>query len=932
MKIFNIPLITGSGGPSFGLSIPVPVTLSTPAITVPVIPTQSSDYVYTVPYLPRINPIDNNCDTVDIATGSIDSINLDDVRQINVEYKADTFGDIGVLSNGELVKFIKTNLTASAIAKPAFIHNSFIINSSSAPSLTIYNNLSYTQPTNLKPWYDSYQSYFQNIKHLSQDRSVIPEFIVSNFDNIANDGVMTKPDCEPVYYKNYETLYGRDYFLEIENSAGTQDLRDFDELPFEPFLDRKSNKLKIVLNGIKKLLPYNGFYPSEYSKNIIGAFADAFLYGKSELEKMAIVQPFFGPGIFFNTIKAGIPNAYPTYITSSTADFTISNAYSKGKLKKLYTDKVTFEDLLEPERILYANSTGSLIYADPARYISYFGDNSDFIIPSSSTNINYTKQNLQKYKKITENFLAETVHFFLENEQLTRFTSNPQTKFLTAEVNKQYGMEIKLDIGENFSLISPTKNAPESVTSLFGPKFIIADEALHAPPYLQNTGSVESSKYLYGDTLVLYYTHTESLSLTAQNIFDNLYVATGSSGGVLGGLPLVECRERAKAITPINTVLDAIEINIVQGFDTLQRTVNANITRDVITGVVQRPIPVAADYIEIKTKFETPLVNFIDKGIETNPSSSYDLIYSSSTGYDTGSLKIMDYSFDGIWNRYGALPEGIQSIQLGLSDKLFSKYSLLNLLGFKKEAKNLGVIANNKTVKEAIMLIPYHKPQSSGRVGIATAIEPSKLIEFKKFIPIEEDKINKLLGIPNYRKLKINEIKAHIDSYNGKENSIIKTLRGMINYNIPPHLNWLWDVTIDPFVVYFGEFSHQMNRQELADIWQGTMPQIAEVPREQEIVIEHDLTSEEVLDSRIFNSGEIDTTLFGTILLRPGDLYFKVLKVKQRGHYKYSQTREGSIEVLQKDEWYSYNWPYDYFSLVELLNIKAGEVYTSGSV
>jgi hypothetical protein len=141
-------------------------------------------------------------------------------------------------------------------------------------------------------------------------------------------------------------------------------------------------------------------------------------------------------------------------------------------------------------------------------------------------------------------------------------------------------------------------------------------------------------------------------------------------------------------------------------------------------------------------------------------------------------------------------------------------------------------------------------------------------------------------------------------------------LKGMVTYNVPPHLNWLWDRDIEPFVIYFGEFSHQLDRQELADIWQGTMPRIAQFAQEEEVILEHELGGDEVLDRSVFNST---------------NLYFKVLKVKQRGHYDYNTIRSGETEAPTNKDWYSYNWPYDYFSLVELLNIKAGEVYTSGS-
>jgi hypothetical protein len=47
--------------------------------------------------------------------------------------------------------------------------------------------------------------------------------------------------------------------------------------------------------------------------------------------------------------------------------------------------------------------------------------------------------------------------------------------------------------------------------------------------------------------------------------------------------------------------------------------------------------------------------------------------------------------------------------------------------------------------------------------------------------------------------------------------------------------------------------------------------------------------------------------------------------IEDNRNYKY-------VKNDQSIPWYTYNWPYDYFSLVELINIQQGEVFESGSV
>jgi hypothetical protein len=59
---------------------------------------------------------------------------------------------------------------------------------------------------------------------------------------------------------------------------------------------------------------------------------------------------------------------------------------------------------------------------------------------------------------------------------------------------------------------------------------------------------------------------------------------------------------------------------------------------------------------------------------------------------------------------------------------------------------------------------------------------------------------------------------------------------------------------------------------------------------------------------------------------------FKVFKVKYRAeanYYKFtnSTSDDDRYNEFKKDSWYTNNWPYDYFSLIHLVNIQAGEAY-----
>ena len=104
--------------------------------------------------------------------------------------------------------------------------------------------------------------------------------------------------------------------------------------------------ITLRLDSVKKLLPYNGFYPVTRTQQL------AELYQKSigqyirptgstgpmteDLRKagamQAALQPLFAPGILFNSIKSGLAVDWPTYIQSAPAvsDATNTNALGFG--------------------------------------------------------------------------------------------------------------------------------------------------------------------------------------------------------------------------------------------------------------------------------------------------------------------------------------------------------------------------------------------------------------------------------------------------------------------------------------------------------------------------------------------------------------------------------------------------------------------------
>ena len=146
------------------------------------------------------------------------------------------------------------------------------------------------------------------------------------------------------------------------------------------------------------------------------------------------------------------------------------------------------------------------------------------------------------------------------------------------------------------------------------------------------------------------------------------------------------------------------------------------------------------------------------------------------------------------------------------------------------------------------------------------------------------------------------------------------------NYVMPPHLDFINNPSVQPYGMYVFEFGHTLSKLDLAKIWQGVMPQIATQAEFDEQVIEHG-----------FGPGEIFTTNFDP------QTRWIVFKVKRKAENSYFNTvvgasqdtrfdfnfEIGNTKVSAKNSVlpYSYNWPYDFCSLVELAKIDAEITY-----
>jgi len=198
--------------------------------------------------------------------------------------------------------------------------------------------------------------------------------------------------------------------------------------------------------------------------------------------------------------------------------------------------------------------------------------------------------------------------------------------------------------------------------------------------------------------------------------------------------------------------------------------------------------------------------------------------------------------------------------------------------------------------------------------------------------------------------------------------SIKQMVSAMTRYNIPPQFNFLKfndrnGKFIHPFAMYLFEFEHLFTKDDLSRIWQNTTPDvgldtysenglkgpISSAYVSHELFGLNDLLSPQPQLSSITN---VSNNLPDSALDPPSapgpsrfriegwsggltpDVRWMVFKVKQKGKVDYFKAKERSklgimpghpdLRVTYDElSQYGYNWPYDYFSLIELVNIEA---------
>jgi hypothetical protein len=319
------------------------------------------------------------------------------------------------------------------------------------------------------------------------------------------------------------------------------------------------------------------------------------------------------------------------------------------------------------------------------------------------------------------------------------------------------------------------------------------------------------------------------------------------------------------------------------------------------------------NYWLIQSKFETPILNFANLTQSQPPAAIPGSLWTAQTS--PHSLKTI-----GMWHQYGSpITASSAGVFVEISDTGGGFRSLADVVGFQKgETVRVGDPKKNSVLQEAIVAVPFRVVNDSRDFfpysGAATDTTNFANLEvaMKKYIfPPKFDFLRTQSALEDAQEALDNATNASV-----KRQPSPKRLLALQRA-----LNTASTVaaSVQPVLMYVFEFTADLNEKDIADMWQNLPPTIEE--RMQESVVEIE-----------------DRELLRFMASSDEQIQWMVFKVKKRAKrdfdiYKRSLVTNDTSALAPKLRGeYTYNWPYDYFSLVELAHIDATTQWTSGDM
>lgn len=742
--------------------------------------------------------------------------------------------------------------------------------------------------------YQTYEQYAKNIRVLGKDYSLVPEFRISEHID------------EYLQTDDFTTLTGIDDILELtgtayQNSSQTGFFKEYANSDFMKFFEvvdtsyegtelvdgtiMSKNSVGLKCGALLKFLPYKGFYPAERAKELSTIFSQSYgsmvTTGSNPANYRALLEPLYSPGIMFNTIKSGLAvGNFVLLNTASNASATSANSVEQvfnsytASASRLPEGTVRFEGGLFI-RSEYMNGSSSADYG-------YFPQKIPFeALYKPSTYL------VKNYLSSSDGYMYDTGVGSSSIEVATNGVAFNNYASWSGSGKENYNLAIDnflcetLDFfGEGLTnIVSEREENFKTVVSGTTYKMTLRlyrpyDNQRRAADYDEFTMYKRQSAF--GAPL---FSHVDGTSYSAS--YSHLTPAhfDGTGSAVFTYTAETTGRPTLDEVMS-NTTIEFDRIEAVPLYQAALTPYSSSIRMEVEDSFklkeVINSVPSLTNTLKkqwlIQSKFETPMLNFANATASVSPPATDVQSVSLSSANQIGG--------HGMWHTYGSIPSGSAGAFAVVEDnKAAGVESLADVVGMPTgKTYRLGRVKASNVLEEAVVAVPFFVGKDGRR----------------KFYKLEAASSTSNIALEKYLK----------------------------KYVFPPRFDFVINQNMDKIAMYVFEFSSNLSQKDVSDIWQNLPPAVGQTFEKRISVVQHELLADQMLNktSRVIRE----------------DLRWLVFKVKKRAAKDFDRfTKRGLVSDLDTipsnidNRNYSYNWPYDYFSLVELIKIDEAIEYSA---
>ncbi len=310
-----------------------------------------------------------------------------------------------------------------------------------------------------------------------------------------------------------------------------------------------------------------------------------------------------------------------------------------------------------------------------------------------------------------------------------------------------------------------------------------------------------------------------------------------------------------------------------------------------------------------------------------------------------------------------ATPAGNLAAALGFLQETKTdsgEYATFSPRSFKK----VGVIAKEKEISEAVVAIPfYYDADKEGTDIEFFELKDEPYARAKVLNRSARDRHVQLLNMAGNDEEQIKRFKKgykeFYDTYANPKgvSSIAYQMRMMEKFILPPHLDFVSNTDIKPHLQFFFQFKAKINQDQLHQLWQNLYPDTDYgIFKAQHSNI---IPTQEQVDNRIESSDveflstyldvspviDFDPTALSSVKNHKSFLHknvrWLIFKAKYRANSSYQNLQLNSItheenisqfnsvsrrtgkELDSSKNLFQFNWPYDFFSIIEHAQLEA---------